>query len=496
MAAVKRRAGRSGGSGGSAAGATAGQGNGPAARERRYTRRVTRSPRLKLGQLALFVVVVVLLNFQFTWWLANSLRENRRVLELQRELAKAEAAAAAVGVSLHLERAVHRLVGLPFGVIPSPCDEFPEVEVVAQPRTALGWERWGGAPVLVWPISRQRSVAARLDVAALARWLAAAHPGFRLVAAPDAEGATARGELPAPLERYVVVADEARWQGVVAAYRRRVVTVVAAAVFFFAAIAVAVGVLWGALRREGIREAQHENFVSGITHELKTPIAGIRLAIETVLSGRVDAEGSRQFLTNALADADRLAGLVEKVLEVTRFAGGAHRLHIAPNDLSQLVEEELVAAERRAAARGVVLESTIEPLVQAPFDPEALAIVVSNLLENALKYAQGNPPRVTVRLQVVRGEAVLEVEDTGVGIAQGELEAIFEPFYRSSDEITRRTPGTGIGLFVAREIVAAHKGRLTAWSRGRGHGATFRMVIPGASVVAEDELSEYDEGSR
>jgi len=96
-----------------------------------------------------------------------------------------------------------------------------------------------------------------------------------------------------------------------------------------------------------------------------------------------------------------------------------------------------------------------------------------------------------VRLGLEHGEAVLEVSDNGVGIAAGDLEAIFRPFFRAGDEVTRRTPGTGIGLFVAREIVLAHGGRLTAASGGRGKGATFRLVLPAAGLLADEEFPEY-----
>ena len=150
----------------------------------------------------------------------------------------------------------------------------------------------------------------------------------------------------------------------------------------------------------------------------------------------------------------------------------------------------MIAAERRAAARGAELDADITPGVQASFDPEALGIVVSNLLENALKYAQGSPSRVAVRLSIEEGEAVLDVEDNGIGIAPGELENIFRPFYRANDEVTRRTPGTGIGLFVAREIAVAHGGRLAASSAGPGLGARFRLTLPGAGLLPEDDFSE------
>ena len=91
-----------------------------------------------------------------------------------------------------------------------------------------------------------------------------------------------------------------------------------------------------------------------------------------------------------------------------------------------------------------------------------------------------------VHVRVERGDAIIEVKDNGIGISGPELEAIFKPFYRAGDDVTRRTPGTGIGLFVAREIVAAHGGRLTASSQGRGKGATFRIVLPGAELLPEE----------
>jgi len=436
----------------------------------------------------LVVALAVLLNAQFTWWVAHSLRESRRGLDLGRKLLMTETENAALRLELRLEGAACRIVGLPLGVIPAPSEPFSEITVAPIAVDSLGWREWQGRPALVWRLGGGRSAEAFLDMAAVRRWLAEINPSVRLVERPTGSSVPPRAALRPPFDRFVVEADARRWQQMLADYRRSVVIVVGEGVLFFAAMVGGVIILWTVLRRETRRDSQHRNFVSGVTHELKTPIAGIRLALETVLSGRVDQEGSRQFLGNALVDADRLADLVEKVLEVTRYAGGAHTLRIEPGDMSQLVEDEIVAAERHASVRGAVVEGHVDAGVQAPFDPEALTIAVSNLLENALKYAQGNPPMVFVRLRIERGEAVLEVEDTGIGIAPAELESIFEPFYRSSDEITRRTPGTGIGLFVAREIVTAHGGRLTASSRGRGHGATFRMVLPGASVLAEEDV--------
>ena len=448
--------------------------------------------RLGFGQLVAFVAVALVLNAQFTWWVVYSLRENRQRLDLQRANLGVRASEAAVRLEARAAEAARGLQELPPGVIPAPTPPFDDERVVdIDPSLppASGWIDYQGRAGFARPLGRGRQVVALLDPQAPYRWLAAISADLELVEARSGETSRPQAALGAPFTRLAVTADFHRWEELLDRYRRRVLVVLGEGIFFFAAIATAVMLLWRALSREGALERQHQNFVSAVTHELKTPIAGIRLALETVLSRRVDDEGRTRFLTNALADTERLGDLVEKVLEVTRYTGGAHRLRIAPGDLSQLVEDELRAAERRALARGVDLASEVAPGIQAPIDPEALAIVISNLLENALKYAQGQPPRVEVRLRLERGEAVLEVKDNGVGIAGAEIEAIFRPFYRAGDEVTRRTPGTGIGLFVAREIVGAHGGRLTAASDGPGKGATFRLVLPGAEALGEEEFS-------
>jgi signal transduction histidine kinase len=446
---------------------------------------------LGLKHLVIFVIVAVVVNAQYTWWVVESLREHRERLDLERRLILARAEVAALKIAARLNRSVTRIVELPRGIIPATADPFPEVRVAEiASDVAAGWRIEDDRPAFLWPLGGGRAALAFLDPESPRRWLAVTDPTLRLVDAAAGELTLPRVALAAPLDRLAVAPGVEQWNGLLATYRRSVVVVVIEGTIFLAAMVSAVVLLWTALRREGERERQHQNFVSAITHELKTPLAGIRVALETVLRGRADPEGSQRFLANALTDADRLGDLIQKVLEVTRYTGGAHRLTIALGDLSQLVEEEVVAAERRAAARGVELEADLTPGVQASFDPEALGIVVSNLLENALKYAQGDPAHVAVRLSVAQGEAVLEVEDDGVGIAKGELESIFKPFYRANDAVTRRTPGTGIGLFVAREIAVAHGGTLVASSPGRGLGAKFSLTLPGADVLPEEEFSE------
>jgi signal transduction histidine kinase len=471
----------------------------------RYTPAVRGGTRLGLGHLVAFVAVALVLNAQFTWWVYYALRDNRERLDLERGLVAARASVAALRLMARSEQAARQVAELPAGVIPSPTPPFVDVQVVdtatlgraASPGpggegpVVSGWVEENGRPAFARPLGRDRVVLAFLDPQAPYRWLAAIDPTLQLVEQDLALSGRPQASLQPPFDRLVVTPDFHRWEELVDRYRQRVVRVLAEGAFFLAAIVTAVVLLWRVLRRESSLERQHQNFVSAVTHELKTPIAGIRLALETVLSGRVDDEGRTRFLSNALADSERLGDLVEKVLEVTRYTGGAHRLQMALGDFSALVQDEVVIAERRVSARGGVLEAEITPGVQATFDPEAMSIVISNLIENALKYARGDNPRVWVRLRLDRGEAVLEVRDDGVGIAPSDLEAIFRPFFRAGDEMTRRTPGTGIGLYICREIVHTHGGRLTAASPGHGKGATLRLTLPGAEVLPEEEFSEY-----
>ncbi len=447
--------------------------------------------RINLRQVIVFVAVALVLNVQFTWWVMRSLEENQERLALQRELVEMRARFAAVRLERVLAEAgwaLERRAGEGAG---QPEGPWKEVQVLSLPGVVgPAFQRRGEEVRYVAPLPGGGQVQAVLDPQAPARWLAELDPELRLLVVEGTTGRPAASLAP-PLDRWVVSLESQKWDEALSRYRQRIVVVVAQGGLLVAAMIVAVVLVWTAVRREGQRERQHQNFVSAVTHELKTPLAGIRLALETVLSGRVDDEGRERFLRNALIDAERLSGLVQKVLEVTRYAGGAHRLAVEVGDFSELVAQEVAAAARRAEAREVALDANIEDGVQVPFDDEAMAIVVSNLLENALKYAaRGKPPRVHVGLSLARGEAVLEVTDNGVGIDGKDLEAIFRPFYRANDEVTRRTPGTGIGLYVAREIVAAHGGRLSAASRGRGQGATFRLTLPGASRYTDEEFSE------
>jgi len=234
------------------------------------------------------------------------------------------------------------------------------------------------------------------------------------------------------------------------------------------------------LVREMRRNEQHDAFINAVTHELKTPIASIRLYLETLLSREVGEPRRQEFYQVMLADVERLQHTVEQVLKAG-VAGQRPRLeHRAPVDVAALVRDAVDTARRRHH----VSDDAIAIVPTAPDvrltvlgDSDDLHSAVSNLLDNAVKYSLGNV-RVSVEVAAPAPDIVwVRVKDRGVGIPRSQLKRIFTRFYRF-----RRGPstvkGTGLGLFLVRSIARQHGGRVFANSEGEGLGATFTIELP------------------
>ena len=270
------------------------------------------------------------------------------------------------------------------------------------------------------------------------------------------------------------------WEAMLGEYRRRIVMLVSEGAFFAILLLVLIGLLWRSVRREVELERQHRNFLSAVTHEFKSPLASMRLALETVAADRASPEAGKRFMGNALEDVERLQDLVEKVLEATRFGEGWKEIHREDTNLSRLVEDSIEVFRRRAVAANALLQSAISPDIHAEVDPEAMAIVISNLLENAVKYGDV-PAAVEIDLSMDGNRAVLEVADNGAGVPKNDVELIFGRFYRGGDEMTRTARGTGLGLYLVQQIVEAHGGKVEVASTGPT-GTTFRVTLAGSTA--------------
>jgi signal transduction histidine kinase len=438
------------------------------------------------------VLVVLVVNAQLTWWIIYFLRENRSRLDLERAQITAACRAEAARVTTTLDRAQRELEivtarahdqltasRLPLEPLPSPFTAW----VTRERLTGMpGWSIDAEGDLQLEVPCSAGTCAAAID-RTWARKLLEVADDLEVVGAAVDDGIPGTRpaiDLPPPFADRTIRPTSTAWHDLLRGYRGRIKMMVSEGAFFAALLLVMVGLLWKTLRREVELEKQHRNFLSAITHELKSPLAAMHLSLETVLRGRADSTASMRFLENALQDTERLQSLVQKVLEVTRYGRGHGSLRLVRANVSSVVEEAVDIFARRATASGAQLEIDLEPGIWGTVDPEALAIVVSNLLENALKYG-GAAPRVRVALELDDDTALLDIEDNGQGIPPDEEPFIFDRFYRAGDEMTRTSEGTGLGLYLVRQIVHAHHGAVTVASSGPS-GSTFRVTLPEAEV--------------
>jgi two-component system, OmpR family, sensor histidine kinase SenX3 len=257
-------------------------------------------------------------------------------------------------------------------------------------------------------------------------------------------------------------------------------------IIFFALIIAGFVVYTVFLVREIRRNEQHDSFINAVTHELKTPLASIRLYLETLQSRDVPDDQRKQFYNVMLADTERLHYTVDQVLKAG-IAGQKERKHTAALvDMEHLLQESIeVARLRHHLNNGAMAFARAAALRDATVigDPEDLRTAVSNLLDNAVKYSP-NGVQVKVELAAAPGEPQrlqVRVTDQGVGIARGQLTAIFKRFYRVP-RTRRQVMGTGLGLFIVRSIAKKHGGRVYAESEGENKGSVFTLELPRANT--------------
>ncbi len=253
------------------------------------------------------------------------------------------------------------------------------------------------------------------------------------------------------------------------------------------------------LVREIRRNEQHDAFINSVTHELKTPIASIRLYLETLKSREVDESRRREFYDVMLADSDRLLHTVEQVLRAGRTGHRRRRIDTFPIDISALVREclDLTRTRYNLDASSLRYTETFDAdagraIVRG--DAEELRAAVSNLLDNAIKYS---PERIEISVEVSLPDeksVVVRVSDKGIGIPRGQIKRIFNRFYRAPGRVVARVKGTGLGLFIVSSVISKHGGRVFAESEGAGHGSTFTIQLPRAEeAIAKRLRSEFGE---
>lgn len=256
-------------------------------------------------------------------------------------------------------------------------------------------------------------------------------------------------------------------------------------VLFFSLIITGVVLNTIFLIREIRRNEQHDAFINAVTHELKTPVASMRLYLQTLQTRDIEESKRREFYNVMLADSDRLMNTIEQVLRAARHSQ-TKQVNLLPVNLRTVVQEcvDLARLRHHLPSEALAYREAIEDTTVLG-DVEELKAAVSNLLDNAIKYS-GPQPRINVELEEnVTGRLALRVKDNGIGIPPSELKRIFKRFYRIPNAMALRVKGTGLGLFIVRSVAERHGGRAWAKSEGVGRGSTFVLELPATSPLPE-----------
>ncbi len=234
------------------------------------------------------------------------------------------------------------------------------------------------------------------------------------------------------------------------------------------------------LVREIRRNEQHDAFLNAVTHELKTPVASIRLYLETLQRRDIAEDKRREFYRVMHDDTNRLMGTIEQVLEASRVGSrsgrGTHSVSLA-DVVAECVDMALMRHHLAADSLRVEKKLPTGDAAIVRGDAPELKSAVSNLIENAIKYS-GGEVKVSIEMERLDPRRVaVRVKDQGMGIPTKELKRIFSRFYRIPGVITQKVKGTGLGLFIVRSVARKHGGRVYATSDGAGLGSTFTMEL-------------------
>ena len=251
--------------------------------------------------------------------------------------------------------------------------------------------------------------------------------------------------------------------------RSKVWMVAGEGIVFFILLAVGFRYIKRTVSRELAMARKEKNFLLSVTHELKTPIAAVKLFLETLQSRNLSEEKRLELLQQSVQETKRLQSLTENILMAARLDGSKEAITSSAVQLTDLVHQEVRRFEKMG---GASIECMTDKDVEVKGDEQMLSVLISNLIDNALKYGSNKP--IQVHLSQSATHISLSVADNGPGIPMGEEKRIFEKFYRIGNEETRSSKGTGLGLFIVEAVAKMHGAEVSAANRPEG-GASFSV---------------------
>lgn len=237
---------------------------------------------------------------------------------------------------------------------------------------------------------------------------------------------------------------------------------IAEGITFLILILIGAFFVFRSVRRQFMMQYQQQNFMMAITHELKTPISVAKLNLETLQKYQLDADKQKKLIRMTLQETSRLDTLINNILVSSQLEGGGYTFSKEELDFSSLFKDCIREAKSRYPER--VFSEDIKPDIEIAGDPLLLQLMISNLVENAVKYSSKEKP-ITCKLNKAGSVVILNIIDEGVGIEDDEKTKIFQKFYRTGNEATRKTQGTGLGLYLCRKIAEDHNADISVTNK-------------------------------
>lgn len=254
-------------------------------------------------------------------------------------------------------------------------------------------------------------------------------------------------------------------------FSRQQTMIIAEGAVFFIVLIIGMIKIYRSFKQEIAVARQQKNFILSITHELKSPLAGIKLMNQTLRMHQLDKEKQDKLLASSLSEVDRLENLVENILIAAKIENDQYGFNREKLDLSIICNQIFESYKPR---QDINLKAKIESNVYITGDKTCLNSILTNLLDNAIKYAPNS--EVSIVLQQDGNKVELCVSDTGAGIPDDEKQAVFDKFYRIGNEETRQAKGTGLGLYIVKQLVQFHDGKIFV-ENNQPQGTCFKMIF-------------------
>ena len=219
------------------------------------------------------------------------------------------------------------------------------------------------------------------------------------------------------------------------------------------------------------------NFISSVSHELKSPLASIQLYLETLKYQKVSSEEAQDFVETMLSDTERLSDLIDNILESSKSDPKSMQSQFSSVDIVSFLQETIAHHQKLFEDKQCVIQLKFNDYVKVSIDGRAMRMVFNNLIANALRYS----PAGTVLTIAVRRDqkfCIIDFIDQGFGFDKKELKKVFKKFYRVQNQETQNIEGAGLGLYISRQIIKNHKGKINVFSEGRGKGTHFMLSLP------------------